>query len=185
MSEIPFGQNHYAAGGVGPTAFAQAAVPRGLPLYCVVIFAMDIAFSLLRLALVGVATVAMLFWPELPAPEMAKTAAYELLIGVAMVIFGLIGDIAMLLKQQWGLLFGWLKALSVAASVLVGVWQLHLTVRELPDNSPEQIGAYFGGALVMVVRLCLLGLFVAALIVFGRWSRQRVVLSAESPPKQW
>lgn len=108
-------------------------------------------------------------------PAFAVTAIPVIATSSGIVLFGMTGNTLLLARIRWGLPFAALLVLSTIASIGVEIW-FTLLARSLP--------AYRGGALhevfdlaVTLFRLTLLGLYMAALISFTKWSRRTICSS--------
>ena len=180
MSDFPQPPNPYDSpvhGGYGQP-YGQGARQRpadALPVFCIVMFIVDLVFSLIRVPLVLLGIVA-LQAPRLD-PVMAQTGLLEVATGAAMVMFGIPADIAMLLKQKWGLILAWVKVAALLGSVGVAFWQISFILDQFPPGSPQRMGAFVGGGIAGVIRLSLIGLYVTAVVKFSAWSAQRAAAS--------
>jgi len=165
------GQNPYAT----PT---QAGAPqqmmpeRPIPGFCKVMFIIAIVFCVIRLLLVLLAIPGYAILKQQGDP-MLDTVFFEVATGIAMVLFGLPANVLMLRKNQMGIILGYLYVLSVAASWCVGLWQLSFVINTFPEGSPERLGAMMSGVIVAGIRLTLVGIYIAAIMSFSRWEKQR------------
>ena len=166
----------------GPSPYAQpvaaayaARDPNRLPVYCLVLFIMDLAFSLLRAPLVVMSVVGLYMMARGPADHdmsrmVAQTGLGEVLTGAAIVLCGVPANIALLCKQGWAVVLAWVAVVATLGSIAVGMWQLSFMVQQFPEGSAERIGAIMGGIFTGGFRVALLGLYAAALVVFTMWS---------------
>lgn len=85
-------------------------------------------------------------------------------------LFGFVADVAILLRQRWGLIVGWFAAAATLASIAVGIWQATLLqVPQGADAAAFRAGATIGIAFTTLVRLGLLAAYVGALLSFSAW----------------
>ena len=110
----------------------------------------------------------------LPADNpLATTVLWEIAAGAGIVVFGLSGDLLLLLKKPWAMGLAWLSVLSTLGATAVGVWALSLLAEPMAGNDQaKQIGFWVGGGITLLVRLGILVVFVAALVVYSKWARQ-------------
>ena len=186
MSNFPDSPNPYGSpthGHYGPQ-YGQVA-PQGLasrlPIFCIVMFAIDLVFCFIRLLLVGVGIVGL--QAAGGDPMVAQTGLLEIATGAGMVVFGIPADIAMLLKQKWGLILAWVKVVATLGSVGVGLWQLSFILDQFPPGSPQRIGGMVGGGIAVAIRLGLIAFYVAVLVRFAKWSQQRPTPNPYSPQR--
>ncbi len=167
-----------SAYGVSPTAPPLPRAASGLPGYCLVMFIIDLFFSLVRAPLVAMSIAGLYlagqgFADDTMGRMVAQTGLAEVLTGAAIVLFGVPGAIGLLCKQRWGLALGWAAVAATLGSIGVGFWQLSFMIEQFPDGSPERVGAIIGGVFTGVFRVALLGAYAAALVVFANWSAKR------------
>jgi hypothetical protein len=144
------------------------------PVVCTVMFIVSLLICLARIPL---ALFGFVGWQELQrvGHPLASTVPFEIGTGAAVALFGLLGNIGLLLKQSWGLVLGGLTVVAVLASVAVALWQLAILSQTM--NSPAERGGMLTGAGVMLVlRLGLLCLYVLALAKFAQWKKARNML---------
>ena len=151
-----------------------------LPVFCTVVFIIDLVFMALRALMVLGGVAGLMFLRNNPntPPALLTSAVFEIAFGAGMALFGLLGSGAMLAKQRWGLIPAALKILANLGSLGVAVWQLTMIdqiVAAPPNMDPATMrtAQMAGAAFSLLVRLGFLGLYVAAVVTFMRWSEQR------------
>ena len=175
MSNFPDSPNPYGSpthGHYGPQyGYGPQGLASRLPIFCIVMFAIDLVFCFIRMLLVGAGIVGLLAAGG--DPMVVETGLLEVATGAGMVLFGIPADIAMLVKQKWALVLAWVKVVATLGSVGVGLWQMSFILDQLPPGSAERIGGMIVGGIVTVIRLGLLALYVTALVMFAKWTGQR------------
>jgi hypothetical protein len=167
--QLPPPENPYAS----PLLMAEAGPLRAVeprPTICVVAFVISLLFGLLRLPLVifGIVMLLRVQPPGAVADPILMTLPMEVLTGGAVVLLGFIGNIALLLKQRWGPLVGYMTAVASLANMSVAIWQLSFSAP--PNDNPMMVNVFFGAAAVaIVVRLTTVGLYVWAVAHYSRW----------------
>jgi hypothetical protein len=153
---------------VSTTPTLEAPPPVTLPRFCKGFFIADLVFCVLRLLIVllGVAAFATL-GPE-EAPD-APSFGMEVITGLAIAVFGISGNILLLNRQRWAVVFGYLCVGATVASILVGVWGAVLGAQEIGGNTPELAGFVVGAGFSVMLRLALLGMYIVALAKFSAW----------------
>ncbi len=145
----------------------------GLPTFCLVMFIVSLVFCVLRLMMVVLGFIG---WSALtqanPNDPLLATVLFEIGAGAAMAFFGIVGNSLLLAKKPIGVVFGWGLVAATLVSIGVGVWQLSIMAEAYPDGSPERVGAYIGGGVMVLIRLTILILFGVALMRFGRWAKE-------------
>jgi len=150
-----------------------------LPVFCLVVFIIDLCFMLLRGLMAAVEALGVLFSPY---AHDAPTALIELSIAeasaaAAMALLGFVGSGAMLARRNWGVGFAVLKVVATLVSMGVECWHgFHLRAAPAGLDAPQlemlktisQVTAI--GA--VVVRMALLGVYIAAVVMFMRWSER-------------
>jgi len=144
------------------------AAPK-LPTFCLVMFILSLVFAGIRVPLVLMGVFA---WAAIqPGPDEAAVYAsvpFEVLSGAAIALFGIPGNIGMLMKRRWGAVLGILTVAASLFSMAVAVWQLTLMYPG-SNNPAEQAGFIGGAAVTMVIRITLIGLYAMAVLKFQQW----------------
>lgn len=168
MSIPPDSQNPYSS----PTTVDQVPAKRVyLPGYCKTMFIIDLVLCCLRVPMVILGFVgASMITPDDP---LAQTVKFELATGIAIVGFGILANIGLLLKKSWGALLGYLALVASTASIGTAVMQIGAQMDQYAEGSPERIGAVIGGGFVFMIRLALMGLYLAALLKFSAWYKKQ------------
>lgn len=167
----PYDSPQYSSAGPSYEPIAPGRNASSLPVFCLVMFILDLAFSLLRVPIVALTLIALTAGDT--TPLVVQTGLFEAITGIAMVAFGLTANVALLFKQRWGLMLGWAKVAAALSSVAVGWWQMAIVMGEFAEGSPERIGGFIGGGIAAVFRLGLLALYGGALVTFAKWSARR------------
>lgn len=161
-----------------PSSYAEFA-PAGpahakMPGFCLAMFVVSLIFCVLRIPVVALGAIG---WMQIaagrvePSPVLASVP-FEVLSGAAIVLFGLIGNTAMLLKQRWGIVVGYLTVFSSVCSMGVAVWQLSYLFQDTA-GLPQQAGVVSGGAFTLLIRIAIVGLYAAAIMTFSKWLASR------------
>ncbi len=89
-------------------------------------------------------------------------------------VFGLSGDLLLLLQKTWAMGLAWLAVLSTLGAVSVGMWTLALLAEQMAGNDQaHQIGYWVGGSITGFIRLGILATYIAGLVVYSKWARQQ------------
>jgi hypothetical protein len=163
MSDNPYESPAYVHVVPGMSGPADAAAGRvGLGPFVLTILILDLVFCCLRLGMgvLGIAGYALVAQEN----PLRRTILFEVGTAFGMAIFGFSADTLILIKKRIGIPLAGVKVLLTVASIFVGVWQGSLM---MPGDlaTPQGIGFVIGAGFVVVVRLALLGLYVAALVV--------------------
>lgn len=145
-----------------------AVAVRPYPVFCVVVFAIDLIMCVIRVALVPL-TVIGYFALRGGNEAMASMAIAEAATGLGIVVTGIPANIAMLCRQRWGRVLAIAAATFTGCSLAVGFIQIAFSVPKVPPGSPEMVGFFVGAAFMVIIRISLLGLFLAAVTVFTNW----------------
>ncbi len=149
--------------------FEQPAPPQTvfkLPTLCTSIFILDLVLCSLRVPLVGLSILGVAHSHN---PTLLKTGPYEVLCGLGIAVFGITASLAMLSKQRWGLVAAWLNIAATVGFMVVSVFQLPYFLGRFSPGTPQYAGAIVGWGFSLMVRLVMLGLYVAAVVVFTKW----------------
>lgn len=147
-----------------------AGAARPYPVYCAILFSVDLVFCGLRLLLLGLSIAG---WSAMAADDpLRPTAIFEIVAGAGIVVFGIPGNLLLLLRRTFAVVLAYILVGFTVLSVLVGIWQLALTF-PMQDDPAVRIGIVLGGGFMLVVRLALLGAYTYALVVFSRWAGHR------------
>jgi len=68
---------------------------------------------------------------------------------------------------------GYLALVATAGSVGTGILQFLAQMDQFDDGSPERVGVMVGGALAFLLRVALMGLYLAALTKFSAWLKEQ------------
>ena len=166
--------NPYQASAVDSSAASdQPAQP--YPVFCRVMFILDLVFVGLRALGVAFGVIGMLMMQaaQQPDPMVAQTGMWEISTGLLIVIGGLLANGLMLSKSMSGAYFAVLKVIGVLGSYGVAVWQFSFVFDKFPEGSPERVGAVGGAVISMAVRFALLAAWVVAVFMFVRWKHSQ------------
>jgi hypothetical protein len=95
----------------------------------------------------------------------------EIATGAGIVIFGLLGDLLLLLKQRWALVLAAMALLFTLASTGVGIWQLSEMYQPMAGNdAARQVGFVIGGLFTLMVRIGIAVAYGVALWMYSKWS---------------
>ena len=89
------------------------------------------------------------------------TAGLEVISGLGIALFGIPGNVMVLLKKPGGIPLCYLNVACTVLSLIVGVWQATILVGNTSGGA-ETVGALFGGMIALVIRAVLLVLYIAA-----------------------
>lgn len=151
-----------------------------LPTYVVVMMIIDLCLCALRGVLVVFSIIGLMVLMREPpgvvgTPDVMRTTApLEVATGIGIVVFGLVANVAILLRQRWGVIVGWFAAGATLASIAVGIWQS--TAMQPPagvDADAFRLGATIGVVFTTLFRLGLLAAYVWALLRFAAWFQPR------------
>ena len=153
--------------------------PTPFPVYCTVIFIIDLVLLGLRALLVLLGIVGLIAISNMPEaqqdPMVMQTAAAEIASGACMVLFGGLAAIFLLMRQRWAVVLAYLKIVAVLGSIAVGLWQITFTIEQF--NRPEEkMGAMIGAGVVVLIRLTLIGAYAFALHLFVKWHNQSAAM---------
>lgn len=178
----PPGTNRYNAPQNWQSPNYAPALLKQLPTFCTVMFIIDLVLMVFRIAMVMLGFVGYFMLKERdPNNPMFQTAMFEILTGIAMVITGLPANVGRLMKQRWGVFAAYLACLATIASMIVGFWQLSVTVQAAPLG-PDRAAVLVGAVFAVVVRLAILGAYFAAVYMFSSWKNDPQRVAAENNP---
>ena len=167
----PRADNPYADSQLDSTRpFAPAAPRESMPTFAMVMFIVSLIFSVLRAPMVLLSIVALMTPRNVPQ-QLAHTVPMEVATGVAVVLFGIVANTLLLLRKPIGIPFAWCLVAAVLASMGLGIWQISLNMEVFPEGSPQRVGMVVGAGFVMLLRLAIVGLYVAAVMMFSKWLR--------------
>jgi hypothetical protein len=153
-----------------PTSYYAPPATGQFPTFSKVMLIIDLVLSLLRVPLVVFGVVAIDTLEQVDDPILA-TVVYEVATGAAMAFFGILADSAMLAKQRWGAMVGYLAVTATLANTAVGIWQLTININHLADPA-VRIASVIGGGFTVLVRLGILALYTLAILKFTAWYDQ-------------
>ncbi|MBT4864978.1 MAG: hypothetical protein HON53_07670 [Planctomycetaceae bacterium] len=144
---------------------------KGLPVFCMVVFIIDLVFCVLR---IGFVALGLINYQNLEGP-LLESAMFELITGAAIVLFGIAGNGLMLAKQAWAVALGWLNLGATLGSIGVGIWQASIFLDEMAQNGgeAERIGGYIGAGFSILVRVGIIFTYLFALLKYSSWSARR------------
>lgn len=142
------------------------------PTFAKVMFIIDLVLCSIRLLLVLIGIVGAVGLIEQNDP-LAPTVLFELATGAGIVLFGIPGNILLLLRKPWAVALGWLALVSTVASLGVGVWQLEIILDRVPPGGPERAVAAVAAVVTVLARLFLIALYGAALWLFSSWAKRQ------------
>lgn len=169
MSDNPYNSPIYGNPGQStPDPFGHRPVVKTLGTFVLTILIIDLVLCCLRLILaaLGLAGFAMI-----PADDpMYATVVFEVGTGFAIALFGIPANLLILLKKRIGIYVAIVKIFFTLANILVGIWQASLQFGPMtsevegPERAGMMVGFMIGVGFVVVFRLVLMGLYVAALV---------------------
>jgi len=163
--------NPYAAPYAASQPFAEQPASVKLPVFCKVMFIISLVFCCLRVPLAMLSVLGYFVLQQRNDP-LLPTALFEIVTGAGIALFGIPANGFMLARKPWALLLGYSTVAVTVGSVFVGIWQLSIMSGQHPAGSPEQMILIVGSLLGVVLRLAILGLYVAALVKFSAWARR-------------
>jgi hypothetical protein len=134
------------------------APPAKLPAFVTAFTIADLVFCSLRLILAGFSAIGFAMMEK--GSPLYPTAGLEVISGLGIALFGIPGNIMVLLKKPGGIPLCYLNVASTVLSLIVGVWQATILVGNTSGGA-ETVGALFGGMVALVVRAILLVLYIA------------------------
>jgi hypothetical protein len=162
--------NPYASpfGGQSPAPPAQAR----LPTFAKTMFIIDLVFCGLRALMVPFSVIGYTTFTQNHDP-LLPTAVPEVLASSMMVIFGISTNVVGLLHKPWTVWLGSVSSLATLGSLGVAVWQGSIQMAAFAPGTPQRIGGYIGLGVVLLIRIGILALYVAALVQFAQWVNRR------------
>ena len=85
--------------------------------------------------------------------------------------FGISGNVLLLRKKSVGIYFACVAAIFTVGSIGVGIRELLLTIRPLPDDM--KLGMMVGGVITVAIRLGIVALMGVALVRFSNWQSEQ------------
>ncbi|MCL6501912.1 MAG: hypothetical protein K6T86_04450 [Pirellulales bacterium] len=157
---------------------AEALSPQtrgaSLPSYASVMLVIDLCLCGLRavaVILLLVAALAVQGVPELRSAVLDTALPFEVAAGIGIVLFGVVGNVAMLQRRQWGLVFGVFAALATLASLGM---EISRNLQSKGDThiytEARELIAKVRVLITFAIRGGLLAAYVGALIQFALWS---------------
>jgi hypothetical protein len=125
-------------------------------------------FSVIRLLILPMTFVGYRVLEEQGNP-MTVTVPWEMAAGIGIALGGVVGNGLMLARQKFGIYLGYLLIFSVLGSIGVGIWQAGFVLDQYPEGSVERTGAMGGMAVMIIIRLGILGAYTFALLKFSSW----------------
>ncbi|WP_425400837.1 hypothetical protein [Aeoliella sp.] len=120
-----------------------------------------LVFSSLRVIMTALSAFgALVVKPDNP---LYPTVAFEVASNAGFAIFGLIGNILLLMKKPISLIFCKLMVVMVVLNIGVGIWQGLILVSQIVDPA-QQMGGYGGLAFTALIRAVLIGFYIAAIV---------------------
>lgn len=168
-SPSPFGtDNAYASPLHGGLRASSAVNAPRFPVFARVMFIVSLVFCCLRMLMVPLS---ILGYASGAAAEMGTSVLFEIITGIGIAVFGVLGNGLLLARKPIGVTFGWLLVLSVLGSLAVGLWQAFMLWSDMEPGTPEFIGIVIGLVFTLAIRVSLLIAYIAALMMFGKWLR--------------
>ena len=132
---------------------------KALPVFSIFFLVTDIVFCAIRIIFVIFSMIGM---SQLNSNEaLYLSGLLEIITGIGIVFFGLIGNIGVLLKKSSILTFCWLNVAETVASFFVGIWQATILSSSVAGG-PESAGFLIGSIGSMLIRVALLICYVIA-----------------------
>ena len=151
----------------------QMHAPAKLPTFCLVMFILGLVFAVLRVPLVIMGAFTWFaLQPNAENQALFTSVPFEVLTGAAISLFGIPGNIGMLLKQRWGVVLGFLTVAASLASLGVALWQLSLMF-QVTDDPAERAGFVGGAAVTLLIRITIIGLYALAILKLSQWLRSQ------------
>jgi hypothetical protein len=169
MSDNPYNSPIYAElGQTTPDPFGQKSAVKQLGTFVLTILIIDLVLCCLRLML---AALGLAGFAVIPLDDpMRATVVFEVGTGFAIALFGIPANLLILLKQRIGIYVAGIKIFFTLANILVGIWQASLQFGPMasevegPERAGMLVGFMIGVGFVVVFRLVLMGLYIAALV---------------------
>ncbi|MBN1552724.1 hypothetical protein JW979_14720 [bacterium] len=137
------------------------------PLFSKIIFSIDIGLSSLRLPL---AFLSIIGYMAMEANDPIRgTAVFEIITGFLIFAAGLTANILCLLRKYIGITLGYINVGVTILSMIVGIWQITIMHDAVRPGSAESFGFLIGVIASITIRLGILGLYIAALILFKKF----------------
>lgn len=153
----------------GDAPFRQ---PMKMPVYSRVVLIIDMILCGFRGLLVVFGVVGYVVMKQ-QLGAIASTALFEVGTGLGIVVFGLSGDLLLLLGRTWAIGLAYLALFFTVGSMAVGLWQLTIQYAQLAGNDPaQQIGAVIGVVLALGIRLAIVSVYGVALYMYSKWASQ-------------
>ena len=173
----PFQANPYEASAFeSGTAWGPASA--SLPTFVVVMMVLAIIFSVLRF-LAGV--VGMVGMASGAVEHITSSMYMEVGVNFISATLGVVAGFLILFKKPAGVMFAWTYVVAIVASLGVAVIQAFEVTSRMPARmaaDPQmaagfKAGMVLGSGIVLIVRLMLLALFIAAVVKYARWLESR------------
>lgn len=133
-------------------------------------FIVSLVFSVLRILFVALGILGYIMMADMVNPPAGFALAIpELLAGVGIIIFGLLGNSLMLARKKIGVTLGAVLVFFVLASTVIGGLQGAAYLSNYNSGSPEWMGAIFGVVFTLIIRVAILIAYVFALLKFNKW----------------
>ncbi|MCA9035851.1 MAG: hypothetical protein KDA91_12015 [Planctomycetaceae bacterium] len=168
MSGDPFNP-YLASQGQPPVGTSQPPADGRLSGFAKGMVIASLVFCCLRIPLLVLSCLGLvMLLREDPNNPIMKYVALEIGSAAGMAIFGVTGNILLLMGKRLGILFGWLLAACTVGSLIVGVLESDLQFQQFAPGSPERTGAWIGLGVVLAFRVSLLVMYVVALRIASR-----------------
>jgi hypothetical protein len=143
-----------------------------LPTYSVVMLIIDIVFRCIRILLVALGIVGILALG--PADPIYFWGILEIITGVAMIVFGLLGDSLVLAKKKIGITLCWIALMVTVGNMIVGFCELPLLIQQQMAQAPAaqadamKIGMIVGVVFMATIRLSLIIAYAVAVAMAAK-----------------
>jgi hypothetical protein len=141
-----------------------------MPIFSRVVLIIDMVLCGFRLAVVALGVVGYVVLKQQNNLQ-STSAVFEIVTGTGIVIFGLSGDLLLLLKQRWALLLAIASLVFTLASIGIGIWQMSNMYGAMAGNdAARQVGYVVGGVFTLMVRVGIVVAYGVALAKYATWS---------------
>ncbi len=169
MNEFSFEEHDPFASPASTVMNSRQDTRTKLPPYCTTMFIVSLVFSVIRVPLVFLSAVGIAGLVAGEASTGIIVAGFlELFSGMGMAVFGIAGNIALLLRKTWGLTLAYCLVASVLLSYL-GAFLSVMRMAETAEDPAMRIGMFVGALGMLTIRAAILVAYVVAILKFSEW----------------